>query len=182
VTAWGGLLPVFWRRLSTAALAVVVTALAFLGAGRLLPILNPNTMLFREADRPALTWIAANLPAGETVAINPFAWGYGLYAGNDGGYWMSSLGGHPSLPPPVIYSLSDDPQRVQAISEISRRILELGSQPTALHDYLLEQGIHYVYAGVRGGSLSPQALRYSPFFKTLYARDGAWVFRVLTQP
>ena len=28
-----------------------------------------------------------------TVLINPFTWGYGLYAGNDGGFWISPLAG-----------------------------------------------------------------------------------------
>ena len=52
---------------------------AYQGARQLIPIINPVTILSRQADLPAIQWIDDNIPEGETIVINPFAWGYGLY-------------------------------------------------------------------------------------------------------
>jgi len=182
VEAWRSLLPLNYYPWFHQGLAVIGVILAVTGARSILPILNPVTMLFREADRPAIHWLAEHVPAGETVLINPFSWGYGIYAGNDGGYWISSIAGRETMPPPVLYGLANQPEKTKQITEIARRVTEISDQPAELQAYLLEHKIHYVYIGVRGGALSPQAMQASGLFQQLYAQDGAWVFEVQPQP
>jgi hypothetical protein len=158
----------------------VVTA--FLAGRALLPILNPVTMLFREGDRPAIAWVAENIPADASILINPFSWGYGIFAGNDGGYWIVPLAQRRTLPPPILYGYDQNRARRSARLDFENQVLDLSSDPASLHALLLEQRIDYVYLGVRGGALSPSLLSHDPGFQTLYARGGAWVFRVRHEP
>jgi hypothetical protein len=157
--------------------ATVSTAtLALLGAQRLLPILNPATLLFRQADRTAIAWIDDNLPESERFLINPFLWGYGVYAGQDGGFWITPLAGRGTLPPPVLYGLGT-PEQKSAIVQASRWALDHAKDPAGLHALMQEQGIGYIYTGARGGAFSPSALSQSNLFETVYQQDGVWVFR-----
>jgi hypothetical protein len=142
--------------------AVLGVAAVLLAARALLPILLPSTDLFRYADRPAMAWIEQNIPPGETILINPMYWGYNTYAGADGGYWITPLTGHKTLPPPVLY----------------QAVMDQAADPAGLAETLRSQGIHYVYLGARGGILSPQALRESEQFEALYAQQGVWIFEV----
>jgi len=173
------ILPNRWHWAFYGSSALVISIFALIGAKSILPILNPTTMLFRQADRPAMTWIDQNIPQDETILINPFAWGYGLYAGNDGGFWIVPMAGRRTMPPPVLYGLSNYPEHVQEISDTCRKVLDLAKKPTELHDYLLAQDIHYIYIGARGGALSPKALNTSDLYKTLYNFEDTWVFQLL---
>ena len=152
---------------------------AVMAARQLIPLLNPVTFLFREADRPGIEWVAANIPPEETVLVSPFAWGYGQYAGNDGGYWISALSDRRTFPPPVLYGLSNSPEYIQDTNTTSQQIIDSAGDPQALHAILTGQGIRYVFIGGRGGVLSPQLLRESTFFAPRYTRDGVFIFEVL---
>ncbi len=167
-----------WRWISVGGLALAAVVTATLGTRAILPILNPYTVLMRQADRAGLAWLDQHLPADTVVAINPFNWGYGLYGGNDGGFWIEPLTGRQTVPPPVLYGLGP-PDETQAINTFSQEIINRGSDPNRLWEYLVGQDVHYVFAGVRGGPISPQALRNSPHFSPLYAQDGVWIFQVL---
>jgi hypothetical protein len=181
VSLWENLLPPRWRGLYAGLVAIAAVTLALYGARTLLPILNPITMLFREADRPAMAWIQENIPEDATILINPFAWGYGLYAGNDGGYWIVPLAGRKTLPPPVLYGLGNNRAEVQKISAASQHVTEISADPVELHSFLLEQKIDFIYIGARGGALSPGLLRGSPLFQVLYNYADTWVFQVLPE-
>ena len=170
--------PARWHKLYYGGLGLAGLAVALAGAQAMLPILNPVTMLFREADRPALSWIQEHIPPDETILINPFSWGYGLYAGSDGGYWITPIAGRKTMPPPVLYGLGNPEPVAQPISEVSRQALEKSGRPVELHDLLTAHNIGYVYIGARGGALSPRLLQESPLFRMLYAENGAWVFQV----
>lgn len=168
--------PASWRASALVTLWLAGTLTAVFAARALLPILNPITFLFRAADRPAMEWIAANIPEHETLLINPFAWGYGLYAGNDGGYWITSLAGRPSMPPPVLYGLDNDPEKIRHINQFSQQVIDRGADPNGLHELMLAENLRYLYIGARGGPLSPQALLDSQLFELQYSQEGTWVF------
>jgi hypothetical protein len=170
---WTDLLP-SWLALPFIAMIVLLTGyVSMLGTRQLIPILNPVTILSRSADVRAMDWVEKNIPKDETVAINPFAWGYGLYAGNDGGYWISPLAGRPTLPPPVLYGLGQDAAQ---ISDLSRQVINMANDPAALWDFLKSHHVQYVFLGARGGILSSQRLSLSDLFVQLYHQDGVWIF------
>jgi len=174
----GQWVPVRFTRLYAASLIAAGCLLTFLAARQLLPILNPVTFLFRQADKPALAWIEEHVSKDETILINPFNWGYGLYAGNDGGFWITPLTGIKTLPPPVLYGMDTNQQRVRLINQLSQQVIDDSNDAEALHSLLMNQGIRYVYIGARGGVLSASALKNSPLFALLYQSDGTWVFQV----
>ncbi len=157
---------------------IAVLPLVIIGARTLIPLLNPVTFLFRQADLVALSYIQENVPPGETVLVNPFAWGYGLYAGNDGGYWISALAGRETMPPPVLYGLQNDRDELRAIKNLSQRAIEKSGNPQELAALMRQAGVHYLYIGAKGGVFSAQLLRESPAFETLFEENGAWLFRL----
>jgi hypothetical protein len=174
----GRRIPVRFIRLFAATIIASGMIVAFLAARQLLPILNPATLLIRQADRPALTWIQEHVPVDETILINPFYWGYGLYAGSDGGFWITPITGRKSLPPPVLYGLDLHSQKVKEINRLSQEVVDRSQDAGALHALLQEHGIRYIYIGARGGVISASALENSPLFVRLYRNENAQVFQV----
>ena len=154
------------------------TGVAILGAQHLLPKLNPVTFLAREADIPAITWIDWNIPEEEVILINPTGWGYGLYMGNDGGYWISPLTGLRTTPPSVLYGLGK-PAEIDTINQLVEQLLSIGEDAQAVWRLMRNNNIRYVYIGARGGILSPKALSESGLFLIRYQQDGSWVFETL---
>jgi hypothetical protein len=159
-----------------AALAILVTIVALFAGRALLPILNPVTLLFRQADLPAMQWIEEHIPPDETILINAFSWGYGMNAGSDGGYWIAPLTGRQTLPASVLYGLSNTPADIRRITQISRQAYEASTSPAALYPFMKKQGIRFIYVGARGGPLSPEALLSSTDFWPRFHQNGTWVF------
>lgn len=172
---WKSLIPVRLYSVSYMLVIILVGSVSFLGAKQLIPIINPITILSRNADLPAIEWVSENIPAGETIVINPFAWGYGIYAGNDGGFWISPLSGRQTLPPAVLYGLGAGAKQ---ISEQSQQIASLSVTPELFRDYLLASQYHYVFTGSRGGVIPPEKLATSGLFSVLYHQDGVWILAV----
>jgi hypothetical protein len=173
------ILPAHWGGAYRWSLALIGVVCAGLAGRQLIPLLNPVTFLYRPADQTGIAWVKANIPAGERVLVNPFAWGYGMYAGNDGGYWISASGDHPTFPPPVLYGFSNSPESVQNINQTSQQVIDLAQDPQALHALLQDMGISYIYIGGRGGVLSAHLLRSSPLYAPRYAQNGVFVFEVI---
>jgi hypothetical protein len=179
LSAWGSRMPKSLAWLPRLTLLVAAMAAVLLGFRYLLPVLNPVTVLYRSADRQALQWMQTNLPSGAKVQINPFNWGYNVYAGADGGYWIGPLAGKATNPPPVLYGLDTSPgTSLMATSELNKQVLDLASKPDELHSLLLSEGIEYVYLGARGGGLSPGVILQNQYFELLYAGNLTYVFQV----
>ena len=158
---------------------IAATWISIAAAQALLPILNPVTILSRQDDLAAMSWIEARVPADETIVINPFNWGYGLYAGNDGGYWIAPLARRKTLPPSALIGLTGDKQLIARTTETVRKITEIANDPGALHDYLINQELDYLYIGARGGQFSAKALIDSGLFKAVYHYRATWVLKVI---
>jgi hypothetical protein len=167
-----------WQIGIRALIIIIGAGVAILGTQNLLPKLNPITFLAREADFPAIAWIDRNIPDEEVFLINPTGWGYGLYMGNDGGYWISPLTGHQTTTPPVIYGLGK-PEEIDTINQLVEKLLPIGEDPQALWKLMRNNNIRYIYLGVRGGILSPKVLSESSLFITRYQQGGTWVFEAL---
>jgi hypothetical protein len=172
---WKILFPQKVKILFMGTILIVTLMVAFLGAKQLINILNPITIISRNADIPAIEWVENNIPMNETIVINPFAWGYGLYAGSDGGFWISPLSGRSTLPPPVLYGLGPGSKKIK---EQSKQIIDLSSNPDALWGFLKDNQIQYIYVGAKGGVLSPDKLSSSEHYSNIYHKDGVWIFRI----
>lgn len=179
IQTWRSALPWRWRPVFRWVLAASALLTGILSTRPMLGLLNPVTFLYRPPDRAAIVWMQENIPPGETVLVNPFAWGYGQYAGNDGGYWLSALAGLPTVPPPVLYGLSNSRETIEHINTFSQQVIDHGNDPQALHALLINEGIRYVFIGARGGAISASALRGSQLFAPRYARNGVFVFEVI---
>ncbi|MFZ2098630.1 MAG: hypothetical protein WAV05_18515 [Anaerolineales bacterium] len=172
---WKDLLP---NKLIIPAMGIIFIFLGFIsymGARQLIPIINPVTILSRSADLPAIQWINDHLPLDNTIVINPFAWGYGLYAGSDGGYWISPLSGRQTLPPPVLYGLGKE---AGEINQLSQDIISLSSDPASFRELLISRQLQYIYTGEKGGVISPEKLVSSGLFNMLYHQEGVWILSV----
>lgn len=178
LAAWRAVLPARWLGPYRGLVAVLGVGLALFGALTMLPILNAKTVLFRQADEPAMAWIRENVPQDGLVLVNPMAWSAHLYAGHDGGYWISPLAGRRTLPPPALYGL-DSAAGVGAINEFCVAVLKQGQDPDALWPLLQDWGVSHVYLGARGGVLSARALAESEHYAPVCSREGTWVFEVL---
>ena len=151
---------------------------AVIGIQHLLPLLNPITELSRQGDRPAMEWIQKNIPEDETILINPFLWMTTVYSGNDGGYWITPLTGRRTIPPPVIYAFGSS-QKIQQINDLCKEVIQAGGSPDSLWNLMQAQNIHYVFTGVRGGSIAVNRLSASHHFQVIYADQGAYMFKTM---
>jgi hypothetical protein len=151
---------------------------AFLGIQHLLPLLNPITELSRQGDRPAMQWIQKNIPVDETILINPFLWMTTVYAGNDGGYWITPLTGRKTIPPPVLYAFGSS-QKFQQINDLCKEVIQAGSSPDNLWSLMQAQNIHYLFTGVRGGPIAVNRLAGSHHFQVIYAEQGVYMFKTI---
>ena len=159
-------------------LSIIGCSLAVLfGARKMLPILNTNTALFRQSDQKSIEWIEENIPLDETIVVNPTGWGYGLYMGRDGGYWISPITRHQTMPPNVLYGTSKkDRESVNAFVEA---LLPIGGEPDQIWALCQENNFKYIYVGTKGGIISPGALAHSPLFEILNQQQNNWVFEII---
>lgn len=167
-----------WHVIPKVLFVFVGSFTAILGVQKLLPTLNPITFLSREADFLAIKWIENNLPENEIILINPTGWGYGLYMGQDGGYWISPLTGHLTMPPAVLYGLGER-NEIERINQFIEKVLPIGYDSGALWELMIRESIRFVYIGARGGVISPRALSESGLFLVRYEGDGTWVFETV---
>ncbi len=154
--------------------------ISFMGAQKLLSSLNPSTYLFRKADKSAIEWIKNNIPEDEIIVINPTGWGYGLYMGNDGGFWISPLTNHATIPPNVLYGMNKTDYQIT--NQFVEELLPIGEDADQIYKLLKEHGFRYIYIGQKGGVLSPQTLNESPNFKLHYHKENTWVFEAIPKP
>ncbi len=168
-----------WGKAYRLLLTLLFTLAIFYGLRATLPIVNPATVLFHKADRPAMRWMDANLPPDAVVVINPAPWGYGLYVGADGGYWISPLTGRRTLPPTLLYGWGTQ-QEIRHYDALGKALLESAADPAALAALMQENGAAYAYLGARGGPLSAQSMRESGLFRAVYHQGDTWVFRLKT--
>ncbi|GAB4495421.1 MAG: hypothetical protein OHK0052_02860 [Anaerolineales bacterium] len=161
-----------------AAIIAALFAAAVWAMPRMLTLPNPGTIFFRDADAQAMNWIAHNTPPEASFLINTARWGYGMYVGSDGGYWIAPLAGRVTFPPNVLYGLGAR-QSIQAIHAQAAALLEVGSNPDGLAAFMRANSITHLYIGAAGGAFSPAALAQSTQFRVVYQQAGVWIFEVV---
>jgi len=174
---WGAMMPPVFKIFFRITISIFMVSLVFIGIKNIFPILNPITMLSRNADKPAFKWLDDNIPKDATVIINPFLWGYGIYAGNDGGFWITPVAGRRTIPPPIIFAMGESTSQKGAVSELSKQLLDTSNSQYELYNFMKTQNIDYIFIGARGGVLSPKLLNTSPGFQEIYGQDGVRIFK-----
>ncbi|MCS6906378.1 MAG: hypothetical protein RML93_00685 [Anaerolineales bacterium] len=162
----------------TASLLTFILLAAFLGGRSLLPLLNPRTFLVRGDDLTAMEFIVSTTSPHQKFLIQPFLWGYGLYAGSDGGAWIPAMAQRTTIPPPVIFALSEDNAQVQRLNQISQKVLERPRDASAIAQIMRENGLQYLYLGAKGGSISPWEISQSPHFRLIYHKERVFIFEL----
>ncbi len=180
LATWYGVVPDRLLTLYRAAIASLIVVLILFGAWTMLPILNPDTALYRRADDAAIHWIRSNVPENAIFLINPTPWYEHSCVGHDGGYWIAPLTGRRTMPPPALYGMGSA-EAFWRMEEFCNAVYREALNPEALWPVLCEQGISHVYVGARGGILSPSSLADNDHYRQLFSRDGTWVFEVLAQ-
>jgi uncharacterized membrane protein len=148
----------------------------FLGARSILTIINPVTTYFKMADRTAARWIEENLNPESKILINPAPWGYGMYVGSDGGYWLSPLTGVTTFPPTLLYA-HGPAESYASVNRQSREVLASAQDPVKLVRIMEELDLDYLYLGAQGGPISPKMILQSPLFELIFHQEGVWIFR-----
>jgi hypothetical protein len=169
--------PVSLRKIWQMMVMTVIMLFSINGAARLISITNPNTALARQADIAAIAWIKDNVPVDEEFLISPFTWGYGLCAGYDGGFFISSFAGNKTYPSPILYGLGSIEQR-RDNNAICDKLESTIRTSLDLWQFLSEKNIHYIYLGARGGKLTPSLIADPDLFETVYQQDGVWIARI----
>ena len=159
-------------------LAVVIVLVVLWGAWEMLPIVNPATVLATRDDMAAMDWIRHNVPSDARFLINVRHWQGGTYVGSDGGYWIPLLTGRDTVLPPAIY-IYGSAEYVKGINDLAEEILATESfDEERVQQLLRDNGVTHVYIGVRGGSIAPQMLIGSSYFRPVYSNGAVWIFRV----
>jgi hypothetical protein len=179
ILGWYSFVKEKWQIYIIYLVGILVVFLCFIGARAILPVLNPTTVLYRQADQAALDWVKQYIPAQETILINPFVWGYGLYAGSDGGYWITPQTGRATMPPAILEGLGNSLDAIQETSQFLDLVVENRYSADSLYDLLMEEGIRYIFLGARPGILSAQTYLNSSMFEVVYSHRGAWVFKLI---
>lgn len=153
---------------------VLLVGLSAWGAYRLRDVVNPRTALLAPADRAALAWVEEHTAPDALFLINAYEWMAHVYAGSDGGYWISPLTGRRTWPPAALYGLGTEAY----VEKINRLIQEVdqSADQAALHALLRERGFDYIYLGRYGGPWKPQKFDGRPYFRPAYQRDGVTIF------
>jgi hypothetical protein len=171
-------LPPTLKQSATPSITILCLFIAGFASTKIIPILNPITFLAREADMQAMPWIEEHLPLESKIMVNPFLWGYSLYAGSDGGYWISTMTGRQTIPPPILYGLDNDSDRIKQTSELIAQSISFADDADNLAELLTRHNIDYIYLGARGGVFSPSRLMANSRFILLYQKDGVRIFQI----
>jgi hypothetical protein len=171
-----------WRRLlgaiGLAAAAGLAGFAGLAGARTQLTVLNPATILATAADRQALGWLDAHLPANAVIAVNGWNWLAGLWAGSDGGAWILPITGRQTTLPPNDYAYGA-PAYQATIAAFNAQLVQATDAATpAFRSLLHAAGVTHIFIGARGGPLKPEMFVSSPYYHLLYTNGADWIFAV----
>ena len=159
-------------------LAIVIALVALWGAWGLSSVVNTGTVLATRDDVAAMDWIRRHLPPDARFLINVRHWQGGTYVGADGGYWIPLLTGRDTILPPAIY-IYGSAEYVEGINNLAEAVVAIESfDEESTRQLLDDSGVTHVYIGARGGSITPQMLVDSPYYRPVYSNGAVWIFHL----
>ena len=102
--------------------------------------------------------------------------------GTDAGYWIPYFTNRQTTAAAMLVSIADHAYQDKTIG-LSRIVVELNHNPAAF-DLLTNQGVCYIYIGVKGNykpesRLDVDKLVESHRVQPLYMKDGVTIFRII---
>ncbi len=174
-------------------LAVIIALVALWGAGGMLSVVNPSTVLATRDDMAAMDWIRRHAPSDARFLINVRHWQGGTHVGSDGGYWIPLLTGRDTILPPAIY-IYGSAEYVKGINDLAEEIIAIESFDEVegrrssrdfprTRQLLDDNGVTHIYIGARGGSITPQMLgnprvAHSSYYSPVYSNGAVWIFQL----
>jgi hypothetical protein len=159
--------------------AVVIVLVVLRGAWGMMSIVNPATVLATKDDMAAMDWIRNNIPSDARFLINVRHWQGGTYVGTDGGYWIPLLTGRDTVLPAAVY-IYGSIEYVKEVNNLAEEIIATESfDEGKAYQFLRDNGVTHVYVGARGGSITPQMLIDSPYYRRVYSNGAVWIFRIV---
>lgn len=125
-----------------------------------------------EADAQAMHWIRANVPLNARFAVmaRPF---FGIYVGEDAGYFIQVLTDRRSLLPPMIYGWVSPVAQVAKTNELLR--LWTTVHPDASVPKLAAAGVTHAYIGSTAQPQTRDIMRNCSQFKLIYDRNDVLI-------
>lgn len=173
-----------WGQVSV--LAVVLVASGW-GAVRRMHDVNRAFAMVTPADMEAMSWIRDNTPADALFLVNEFSAYYGTaVVGADAGWWLPLLAGRRNTVPPLNYWMekSVEPGLHRRLRDDLAYLQKVTPTSQAGVEFLRSRGVTHVYVGQKGGTvgnpgpplLDVEKLRQSGYYRSVYHKDGVWVF------
>ncbi len=166
------------------AILAVILGLALWEATQQAKLLDPTGMLVTPPDLRAMVWIKTHTPEEATFLVNSeLAYGGGVVAGTDAGWWIPLLTGRQNTAPPMVYVTAAYRQQNQ---EIYKAVHEPGLALPELAKRMLARNLTYIYLGQQRGRVwqgdetppDPAWFANTPLFELVYAQDGVRIFRL----
>mgnify|MGYP001109296361 CR=1 FL=1 len=169
-------------RLAGYAAVVAVLAVGVWGARARATVLDRSHQVVTPADEQAMTWIREHTPPDARFLTNAFfAYGGGLVAGSDAGWWIPLLTGRGNTMPPMLYGseVSSVPGYLSRVNDFVRAVQSAPLDDPATLRLLRQQGVSHVYVGAKGGPLlSVEELQRSDAYRPVYHQDSIWIFEI----
>jgi hypothetical protein len=158
-------------------LAIVIVAAV--GALTLQNVVNPNTILARQADIEAMAWIKSHTSPESIVMVRSRRWLGRSRRGIDGGAWIQVLTDRRSILPPGLYPWVAADDVVAKTESLLSSFENAGSMDDrALQDLLIAAGVTHVYFGDSDEGLSPAVLADRTFARLLYRQGRVHIFAI----
>lgn len=159
-------------------LPLLLVVWAFANVGAMEHVVRDDTVLATVADRDALRWIAAELPATAVIATNTSSWMWHVDRGSDGGWWALPLTGRMVTTPPVLYTYGDDAWVAQ-VSATTAQLRVLDGSPAQIVEFVQNHPeVTHIYASERG-IIKPSTLRGIASFDERYHTGDVAIFAII---
>jgi len=160
--------------------------LAFLAVSGLYTTLTypvPIYSFLTVPDLQAFDFIKKELPDDAKFMVNLYRFPFSdiLMVGIDAGYWIPLLTDRQTVVPPMAFTIErvNDPEYPDNL----RKLEGLNGRLTTDEGLklLAKEGVDYVYVGAQGGSINPEELLKSPYFRVVYEDESVYIFEVLVE-
>jgi hypothetical protein len=148
-------------------------------------MVDPTYSLYTHADDQAAGWIRSETPPNAKFFVNSFpAFGATVYAGSDGGWWLTlTAGRETNLEPMALgFEAADTTGYYQTVLDRNRAVLQHPIDSPAAAAALRAAGYSYLYDGPAanppGEYLDPARLNASPLYEQVYSQDGVTIWKV----